>query len=75
MGAGLHSQDKEERCLNAKKSLHAKPDEILYIEDTERDIEIANTLGFDSCFAYRYHIRKTGMKCWVFTVAHLTNNV
>ena len=51
-GAELQFLDKEERCLGAMESLHAKKSGILYIGDAEWDFRIANALGFDSCFAY-----------------------
>jgi pyrophosphatase PpaX len=52
IGADRHTLDKQERCLGAMNMLQAKPGEILYIGDAERDIEVANALGFDSCLAY-----------------------
>lgn len=49
-GANQHSLDKRSRCADAIKALNANPDEVLLVGDMERDIEIANELGYDSCF-------------------------
>ncbi len=51
IGADRNSVDKIARC---KKILHnekLEPGEILFVGDTESDMELANRMKFDSCFA------------------------
>ena len=50
-GADRHSLDKEERCRNLLKKYGVDAGRALYVGDAERDIEIANIIGSDSCFA------------------------
>lgn len=50
-GADRHSLDKEERCLNLLEKYGVEAGRALYVGDAERDIEIANIIGCDSCFA------------------------
>ncbi|WP_172807769.1 HAD family hydrolase [Christensenella intestinihominis] len=50
-GADRHSLDKEQRCRSLLEKYGVDAGRALYVGDAERDIEIANTIGCDSCFA------------------------
>lgn len=50
-GADRHSLDKEGRCRAILGKYGVDADRALYVGDAERDIEIANTIGCDACFA------------------------
>jgi len=49
-GASPHSLGKEERCAGLLARHGVMPARALYVGDAERDIEIANDIGCDSCF-------------------------
>lgn len=48
-GADFYSLDKVERCSKVKKTLGAE--RILYVGDAENDMELADSQGYDACFA------------------------
>ena len=51
MGADKNSHDKTERCGMLLKKYGLKPSEVIYVGDTETDMELARLMGFDACFA------------------------
>lgn len=48
-GADYFSVNKIERCRKLQKRLHGE--KVLYVGDTEMDIELADCMGYDSCLA------------------------
>ena len=42
--------DKLERCRIAVADMRLDPGDVLYVGDSERDVEVSNELGFDSCY-------------------------
>lgn len=48
-GADFYSVNKIERCSRLEKRMGAK--RVLYVGDTEKDIELAHSMGYDCCFA------------------------
>lgn len=51
IGADKESLDKISRCKALLKQRKILPEKVLLVGDTESDIELANYLGIDACFA------------------------
>lgn len=51
VGADEQSHTKNDRCREVVRMLGSDTDEVLYIGDTESDMQMANEMCYDACFA------------------------
>lgn len=50
-GADITSLNKNQRCETVRKRLGAEKEKVLYVGDAESDIVLADSMGYDGCFA------------------------
>ena len=51
VGADRHSHSKNRRCKALEERFRLCADEVLYIGDSESDMELAKEMAYDACFA------------------------